>query len=96
MFYRTAYLIIINSVMGCLAIVAVALRLWAGAVRKMRRGAEDILIIIGLVRHFRTRLGLRFLLTIARFWRLVCAFAISSEQRYFNLAMIDGLSTARI
>ena len=53
--------------MGCLAIVAVALRLWAGTVRRMRRGAEDILIIIGLVRRFLTRLELRLLLTTARF-----------------------------
>ena len=52
MLHRTANFIITSSVMGCLAIVAVALRLWAGTVRRMRSGAEDILIIIGLVRRF--------------------------------------------
>ena len=55
MLHRTANFIITSSVMGCLAIVAVALRVWAGTVRRMRRGAEDILIIIGLVRRFLSR-----------------------------------------
>lgn len=92
MFYRSANLIVTSSVMGCLAIVAVALRLWAGAIRKMRRGVEDILIIVGLVRHLLARLGLRFLLTIPRFWRLVYAFAMLSKQRHFNLVMMRALS----
>ena len=94
MFSRPTNLIITSSVMGCLAIVAVALRLCAGGVRRMRRGADDILIIIGLVRRFLTRLGLRLLLTIARFWRLVCAFAALSEQRNFGwgiMSFIRGL-----
>ena len=78
--HRSANLIITSSVMGCLAIVAVVLRLWAREVRRMRIGADDALIIIGLVRRFLAQLEPRLLLTIARFWRSVCAFATLLEQ----------------
>ena len=63
MFYRSASLIITSSVMSCLAISAVALRFWAKKMRKIRIGADDWLLIIGLVRLFLIRLGLRRLLT---------------------------------
>lgn len=93
MFSSSTNLIVTSSVMGCLAIVAVALRLWAGEIRRMRRGADDILIIIGLVRRFLSRLGLRLLLTNARSWRLVCAFATLSEQRYFDWGIMSCISS---
>lgn len=35
--------------MGCLAIAAVALRLWAKRIRRIKIGADDFLILIGLV-----------------------------------------------
>ena len=91
MFSRPTNLIITSSVMGCLAIIAVALRLWAGGVRRMRRGADDVLIIIGLVRRFLTRFVLRLLLTMARFWRLVCASATLSQQRYREWGIIKAI-----
>jgi len=49
MFHRSASLIVTSSVMGCLAIVAVALRLWGLGRRRMKTGADDFLIIVGLV-----------------------------------------------
>ena len=63
MFNRSASLIITSSVMGCLAISAVALRLWAKTMRRIRIGADDFLILVGLVRRFLTRLDLRLVLT---------------------------------
>lgn len=50
MFYRSANLVVTASVMGCLAIVAVALRFWCKGIRRTKIGADDILIIVGLVR----------------------------------------------
>lgn len=35
--------------MGCLAIAAVALRLWAKGIRRLKIGVDDILIVVGLV-----------------------------------------------
>ena len=84
MFNRLANLIITSSVMGCLAVAAVALRLWAKKLRRMKMGADDALIIIGLVRRFLAQLEPRLLLTIARSWRSVCVFATLSEQRNFD------------
>ena len=49
MFHRSANLIITSSVMGCLAITAVALRLWAKSIRRLESGADDLLIVGGLV-----------------------------------------------
>ena len=92
MFYRSANLIITSSVMGCLAIVAVALRLWAREVRRTRIGADDALLIIGLVSRFLAQLEPRLLLTIARFWRWVCVFATLSEQRNFDLETMSFTS----
>ena len=79
--------------MGCLAVVAVALRLWARKVGRMKRGADDALIIVGLVRQFLARLEPRLLLTIARFWHSVCAFATLSEQRNFDGEIMSFIST---
>ena len=87
--YRSAKLIITSSVMGCLAIVAVALRLWAKTVGRMKIGADDALIIIGLVKQSLAWLEPRQLLTIVRFWRSVCAFATSSEQRHLDLEIMS-------
>jgi hypothetical protein len=75
MFYRSANLIITSSVMGCLAIAAVALRFWARKMRKMNMGADDILSFVGLVRLFLDSPQVCHSLNVARFWRLVCAFA---------------------
>ena len=43
MFHRFANLIGTSSVMGCLAIAAVALRLWAKGIRRLKIGADDFL-----------------------------------------------------
>ena len=45
--------------MGCLAVVAVALRLWAKGLRKNCIAADDILIVAGLVRFPPTLLKIR-------------------------------------
>lgn len=78
--------------MGCLAIVAVVLRLWARKVRRMKIGADDALIIIGLVRRFLAQLEPRLLLTIVRFWRSFCVFATSSEPRNFDGEIMSFIS----
>ena len=49
MFHRSANLIITSSVMGSLAIAAVVLRLWAKGIRRLQIGADDFLIVGGLV-----------------------------------------------
>lgn len=49
MYYRSANLVITACVMGFLAIAAVVLRFGAKRIRKLRVGAEDYLIVIGLV-----------------------------------------------
>lgn len=81
MFYRSASLVITSSVMSCLAIVAVGLRFWAKRVRRSRIGADDFLIVIGLVRLFFAQHDVQTLLIIPRYWLLVCAYVILSEQR---------------
>jgi hypothetical protein len=50
MFYRSASLIVTGSVIGSLATAAVVLRLWAVGIRRSKIGADDVLIVIGLVR----------------------------------------------
>jgi hypothetical protein len=50
MFYQSANLIITSTVMGCLAIAAVAGRLWTKRQRKLAIALDDYLIIFGLVR----------------------------------------------
>ena len=79
--------------MGCLAITAVALRLWARKVGRMKLGADDALIIIGLVKQSLAQLEPRILLTIASFWRSVCAFATLSEQRNSDPEIMSFIST---
>ena len=69
MFYRSANLIITSSVMACLAIIAVGVRFWVRGARRIRVGADDFLIVFGLVRLFIFLLDLKrdFELNIARF-----------------------------
>ena len=93
MYHRSAKLIITSSVIGCLAIGAVALRLWARKVGRMKIGADDALIIIGLVKQSLAWLEPRRLLTIVKFWRSVCAFATSSEQRHLDLEIMSLISS---
>lgn len=82
MFLRSATLIITSSVMGSLAIAAVTLRLWAKGMRKTTKmGADDALIVLGLVMVSSSRFKLQFVLTLERLWHLACAFATLSEQR---------------
>lgn len=57
MFYRSTNLVITATVMGCLAIAAVALRMCAVGLRR-KMAADDVLIIVGLVRSSLIQLAL--------------------------------------
>ena len=80
--------------MGGLAIAAVTLRLWAKGIRKLKIGADDILIVGGLVNTtLLTRLEVRLSLTFARFWRSHCAFVTLSAQRDFGSGITSFTSS---
>jgi hypothetical protein len=57
MFHRSVALIVVAVLMGSLATAVVGLRLWAVKVRSRKWGADDVFIVVGLVRSSCTEPG---------------------------------------
>ena len=79
--------------MGCLAVLAVALRLRAKSLRKDSIGADDILIVVGLVRFSLTLLKIRLQLTTERSWHSACAFATLLGPQTIGLGTMSFTSS---